>query len=251
VALYLGSHEPSWLWRHPGIPLFVSDRRLKRRRTAFPRAVTTWALDSGGFTELANGGWQTTAADYVARVRRYRDDVGGLDWCAPQDWMCEPGMRDRTGLTVAEHQRRTVDNFGELRAELGALVVPVLQGWEPDDYVAHVAMYDRAGVQLADEPLVGVGSICRRGADGAIGAVLAAIHGAGLHRLHGFGVRGGALVRWGGLLVSADSMAWSYAARREGLPGDRNQYGPARAWWHRQNRAAHLQPTLPLFGDGR
>ncbi len=37
-----------------------------------------------------------------------------LDW-APMDWMCEPAMLARTGLTVEDHQRRTSANFLELR----------------------------------------------------------------------------------------------------------------------------------------
>ena len=38
-----------------------------------------------------------------------------LEWAAPMDWMCEPAMLARTGLTVEDHQRRTVANFLELR----------------------------------------------------------------------------------------------------------------------------------------
>ena len=49
-----------------------------------------------------------------------------------------------------------------------------------------------------------------------IAATLAAL---GL-RLHGFGVKTGGLHLYGHLLLSADSMAWSYAARRApALPG--------------------------------
>ncbi len=34
---------------------------------------------------------------------RYRDEIGCLLWAAPQDWMCEPWITAKTGLTVAEH----------------------------------------------------------------------------------------------------------------------------------------------------
>jgi hypothetical protein len=40
---------------------------------------------------------------------------------------------------------------------------------------------------------------------------------AGLSRLHGFGVKQSGLARYAYLLTSADSMAWSYAARRRGV----------------------------------
>ncbi len=134
---YLGTHQPGWLARRPE-PLFISDRRLRTYRR-LPVAVGTWALDSGGFTELAaHGSWERgpTPAEYVARIRRYAAEVGGLLWAAPQDWMCEPWMTAKTGLTVAEHQRRTIDNFTQLRDLAPDLpIVPVVQGWTVADYL--------------------------------------------------------------------------------------------------------------------
>ena len=38
-----------------------------------------------------------------------------LDFVSPQDWMCEPWMVAKTGLSVEEHQERTVENFVRLR----------------------------------------------------------------------------------------------------------------------------------------
>src|SRR5436190_14414765 len=105
LMFLLGTHEPSWLHSNT-FPLFVSDRRL-RRYQRLPVAAGPWALDSGGFTELATfGSWERgpTPAQYAARVRRYRDEVGRLLWAAPQDWMCEPFITDKTGLSVVEHQ---------------------------------------------------------------------------------------------------------------------------------------------------
>jgi hypothetical protein len=60
---------------------------------------------------------------------------------------------------------------------------------------------------------VGLGSVCRRQASGEIGAIVAELAAAGL-RLHGFGVKQRGLARYADRLVSADSLAWSYAARR-------------------------------------
>jgi hypothetical protein len=96
-------------------PLFVSHRRLALRAT-LPRAATRWALDSGGFTELAiHGRWPTTPGEYVEATRGYAVEIGMLDWAAPMDWMCEPAIVAHTGLTVEDHRRRTVANFLELR----------------------------------------------------------------------------------------------------------------------------------------
>jgi len=129
--------------------------------------------------------------------------------------MCEPKILARTGLSIAEHQRRTVANFCALR-QLAPDVpfIPVVQGWTALDYVRCVALYRQAGVDLAAEQLVGVGSVCRRQASADVEVILRALHGLGLTRLHGFGVKLHGLRRYGQLLASADSLAWSLAARR-------------------------------------
>jgi hypothetical protein len=90
-TFYLGTHEVGWLACGLG-PLFVSHRRLAPR-ARLPKAATRWALDSGGFTELAmHGRWLTTPDEYVEATRRYAAEVGMLDWAAPMDWMCERAM---------------------------------------------------------------------------------------------------------------------------------------------------------------
>lgn len=213
-TFFLGCPEPAWLER-TDVPLFVSHRRLARR-VRYPKARGPWALDSGGFSEIdAYGAWMTTPEQYVSAVRRYRDEIGNLLWAAPQDWMCEPRMLAKTGLTVAEHQRRTVDNFLTLRRLAPDLpFIPVLQGWTLPDYLECVAMYEQAGIDLSAEPIVGVGSVCRRQATAEIGAITGALAALGI-RIHGFGVKTLGLERYAQHLVSADSMAWSKAARHE------------------------------------
>ena len=54
--------------------------------------------------------------------------MGCLAWVAPQDWMCEPFMLQKTGLTVPDHQERTVRNFLDLRQLLGIGRLPPLLG---------------------------------------------------------------------------------------------------------------------------
>jgi hypothetical protein len=219
MVFYLGAHQPQWLWR-AGFPLFVSHRQLARRKHLRP-ALTRWALDSGGFTELSmHGKWITTADAYAAAVARYAEQVGRLDFAAPQDWMCEPFMIERTGLSVREHQERTVASYLELRSIAPALpFIPVLQGWLLADYLACADLYAAEGIDLAALPLTGLGSVCRRQSTGEIAEIAAALARRGM-RLHGFGVKTGGLHLYGHRLASADSMAWSYAARRRPpLPG--------------------------------
>jgi len=98
----------------------------------------------------------------VADVRRFQNEIGGLEWVAPQDWMCEPFVLAKTGGSVAVHQELTVENFLGLREQLNSLVIPVLQGWTLADYHNCWALYEHHGVNLESEPIVGLGSVCRR-----------------------------------------------------------------------------------------
>lgn len=205
---------------------FVSVHRLARRRSAF--AVGPWIMDSGAFTTIAkHGGYPNPVAVYAEQIRRWAGN-GELLAAVAQDFMCEPWMVERTGLTVADHQRLTIERYDELlRCGTGGVyVLPVLQGYAPQDYVCHVRAY---GDRLALGAWVGVGSVCKRNRDaGAIEGVLLAIKRERPDlRLHGFGVKttslGSGLVRE--LLYSADSMAWSFAARWEG----RSAHDPAEA----------------------
>jgi hypothetical protein len=221
MMFYLGTHQTSWLGSEAvGVPLFVSYRRLSARRR-LPVAAAPWALDSGSFTELNEvGRWETTEAEYVTAVRRYADEIGQLAWAAPMDWMCEPFVTARTGLTVEQHQANTVDNYVRLRSMAPDLpFIPVLQGWTMADYLRCVDLYGAAGVDLTAEPLVGIGSVCRRQNTGEVADIMARIAGLGV-ALHGFGVKTVGLTHYGSSLASADSLAWSYRARRSPpLPG--------------------------------
>lgn len=209
---YLGTHEAHWLGLWP-VRLFISRRRLAKRKT-FPRALAPWSLDSGGFTEVGmKGGWTLPARDYAAEVRRYAAEVGRMEWAAIQDWMCEPVVLAKTGKSLREHQRLTIASYLDLRdAAPDVPWIPVLQGWAEDDYLRHVDDYTAAGVDLLTADTVGVGSVCRRQGTVEIARLLGTLSATGL-RLHGFGVKIAGLERASHRLVSADSMAWSSAAR--------------------------------------
>lgn len=223
LRFYLGTHRPPWLWQIHDIPLFISHRVLRDRKSRFPRATTPWALDSGGFTELnLFGGWKTTPEEYVAAVQRYADELGHLEWASPQDWMCEPWVIAKTGLSVAEHQARTVENYltlVDLAPDLP--FIPVLQGWELADYHDHADAYAAAGVDLENQPVVGIGSVCRRQATGQIAGIFDSLQARGLH-MHGFGVKTAGLAMYADTLTSADSLAWSYGARQDARAGIRH-----------------------------
>ena len=126
--------------------------------------------------------------------------------------------------------RLTISRYDELHAELNGLVplMPVLQGYTAHEYLDHLDQY---GDRLAPGAWVGVGSVCKRNTEPMkIFMVLDAIASRRPDlRLHGFGVKTTALEDRGvrQLLHSADSMAWSYNARRN----SRN-----RNCWHEAKR---------------
>lgn len=211
MRFFIGLHQPSDAFRFSSS--FISINRLRRRKSGF--AVGDWIMDSGAFTELSNHGrYRQEVDEYANQICRWRHN-GNLLAAVSQDYMCEPMILAKTGLTVRDHQERTVARYDELlRYETGCYIMPVLQGYASFEYVDHLRMY---GTNLALGQWVGVGSVCKRNSDPLkILRVLSAIkyHRQDL-RLHGFGLKMTALgykpIR--DLLFSADSMAWSYHAR--------------------------------------
>lgn len=221
MKFYLGVHVPGWLFREQfaDVPLFISHNQMRRRKS-MTGAATRWALDSGGFTQLSKNpeGWPKGCEEpYVEAVTKYMG-TGTLDFASQQDWMCEPWLLH--GRSVQEHQERTVANYlrlCELAPDLPWL--PVLQGWEIGDYHRHIDMFASAGIELTRYNRVGIGSVCRRQASDQIGAIVTSVASRGI-RAHGFGVKLRGLEKYGQHLASADSMAWSFGARRQPpLPG--------------------------------
>lgn len=232
LCFYLGVPEGNWLSRTE-VPLCVSYGRLRRIKGTLPRSPKNghWFLDSRGFSELKDHGrWTITPREYFDAVCRYDEEIGNLGWASIQDWMCEPavihggvwnGLRFAgTGLSIEEHQRRTVANFLELSGlwrELDALgdnpFMPVLQGWSIEDYHRCWDMYEEAGVRISEHyPIVCVGSVCRRQDTEEIAAILRSLRERDPDLpAHGFGVKQGGLLR--GAWNSADSQAWSINAR--------------------------------------
>jgi hypothetical protein len=250
MKFYLGTHHPAWLGRLP-VPLFVSRRWLSARKS-LPRSAASWALDSGGFTELSlHGEWRVSETAYAAEVTRFASDIGSMDWAAPQDWMCEPVVLKRTGLTVREHQRRTIVSVLGLRSR-GIPVAPVIQGWVLGDYERHVNDYARAGIDLCAETVVGVGTICRRESTSEAARIIRSLAAMNI-KLHAFGAKVSGLRLYGDRLASADSMAWSFAARARKLrlPGCAHaSCANCERWamlWREQVLAGLTQEPLPLL----
>lgn len=215
----MGIHQPSDA--HWVEAAFISIHRIATRISAF--VVGEWILDSGAFsTILKYGGYPEAPEIYAAQIKRWSRN-GKLLAAVTQDYMCEAHMLAITGLTIEDHQRLTIERYDAIAAcDLGGVyLMPVLQGYDPQDYVRHLQLY---GDRIAHGAWVGVGSVCKRNGDpAAIEAVLLAILGVRPDMLlHGFGIKTTALqsevVR--DALYTADSMAWSLAARKEGRDGN-------------------------------
>lgn len=220
MIFYLGTHIATWLSK-VSFPLFISRRIIYKRKT-FPRALGRWCLDSGGFSELSMyGTWVTPPTQYAQEVRRFRDEIGKMDWAAIQDWMCEPHIIKNTGLSVKIHQERTIQSYltlNELAPDLPW--IPVLQGFVLADYLEHIQMYLSSGIDLFSQKTVGVGSICRRQKTREAETIIHTLYTEGLRTIHAFGYKKVGVRNSFRYLQSADSMAWSFAGRRSPpLPG--------------------------------
>lgn len=212
MRFFVGLHQPSDAKHFDAA--FISVGRLRKRQSDFP--VGDWILDSQAFRTIEmHGGYPHPPEEYATQIRRWKT-CGNLLAAVSQDYMCEPSMLAITGLTVADHQRLTIERYDRLlRCDTGCYIMPVLQGYAPDDYVSHIRQY---GARLAHGAWVGVGSVCKRnGNPRAILDVLIAIKTERPDlRLHGFGLKTIALANGviRRLLHTADSMAWSFSARK-------------------------------------
>jgi len=213
MNFYVGMHMPSKADKVERA--FISVNVLAKRKSGFP--VNEWIMDSGAFTTIAkHGAYPEPVSVYADQIRRWKSN-GTLVAAVAQDYMCEDHMLTKTKMSVRQHQFLTIERYDQLLAEdTGVYILPVLQGYTPSSYVDHIRMY---GDRLKNGMYVGVGSVCKRNASpSSIVQVLKAIKKERPDLLlHGFGIKTTSLM-WADVrdnLYSADSMAWSYAARME------------------------------------
>jgi hypothetical protein len=236
MRFFTGLHQPSDAKHFDAA--FISVNRLRPRKGPFQ--AQDWIMDSGAFTEIStHGHYRRDVAEYASEIKRWSSN-GNLLAAVSQDWMCEPFIVEKTGLSVDAHQRLTVDRYDALmNADHGSVyIMPVLQGYASDDYVRHLDLY---GNRLSFGAWVGVGSVCKRnGKPQDVERVLSSIKDARPDlRLHGFGLKTTALshmpVR--AALHTADSMAWSFHARINKRNG--NDWREAKAWTEKIEARLH------------
>jgi hypothetical protein len=221
VQFYVGMFHPAECW--PFRRVMVSINRIRDRKSGFK--VNDWIMDSGAFTTLdkAPHRYRKEPEQYAEEINRWSSN-GNLVAAVSQDYMCEPFILEKTGMTVEAHQELTINRYLKIRDNASSYVMPVIQGWRPEQYVRHIKMY---GTELKFGTWAGVGSICKRTRVEAIEDVLLAVHSARPDlRLHAFGVKKNALASPTVRRIledgTADSMAWSDAARSDGRGSDAN-----------------------------
>lgn len=202
---------------------FISINRfigVNKRKKDFD--VKTWILDSGAFSQVfKSGDHALTPKEYAIEIDRW-SRCGILARAVSQDYMCEDFILKKLGRTVKQHQDMTIRNFRDLISEMkkiksGTQIMPVLQGYEPEEYADHLKSY---GELIPDYSWVGLGSVCKRNKNPeSISNVIDSVLDVNpTLKLHGFGVKQTSLAyeRIRGRLFSSDSMAWSFAARYGG-----------------------------------
>jgi hypothetical protein len=173
-------------------------------------------VDSGGFSLISRQGGHDPAWEYANHVARTDADLVAL-----QDLPCEDEALDACDRSVDEQVHASTRQQAETKRAMDAMndfdpeLVPVIQGWEPDDYLRSIEDLESAGLDLTGR--VGVGTLCRRNAKDDIRRVIMAIDSVlgDEVELHGFGVKTNVLqyaeVR--NLLTSADSQSYNDRAR--------------------------------------
>lgn len=209
---------------------FISINVIKNRKKFFP--VNDWVLDSGAFTTINKYGFYPhSVQDYAKDIKKWHKN-GNMLAAVAQDYMCEPFVLAKTGKTIKEHQKLTLRRYLSLcNCDVGsAYILPVLQGYSVEDYLEHLKMY---GPFLMENAWIGLGSVCKR--NGKPDAILSILTEIKKRRpdlnIHGFGLKTTSIAvkEIRKLLYSADSMAWSFAARYSGR--DANSPLEARAFY--------------------
>jgi hypothetical protein len=156
MILFTGIHRP---YQASSVAAAcISVQALARHRSAFRCAQ--WLLGSGAAATIKHhGDYPEPPSAYAAEIRRWATN-GGLLAAVAQDYPCHLAMLRITGKSIATHQALTIQRYDALlTCDIGGVwVMPVLQGYAPADYAAHVREY---GKRLRRRAWVAIGSTSR------------------------------------------------------------------------------------------
>jgi len=179
-------------------------------------------VDSGGFpSSFLYNGYNRTDLEYLHFVRKTKANLFAL-----RDYPCEPQILQKYNVTAKDQIHRTLEHHIKLlelseRLEVKAKPIPVIQGWELEDYYYCIDLFREHGL-ITD--YMAIGSLCRRNATKQIQQIIIKVRQElpAWVKLHAFGVKLSALkniVVWRAL-HSCDSSAWDFWARFEKRPLD-------------------------------
>jgi len=142
------------------------------------------------------------------------------------DYPCEPHILPE--MPVIQRIMETIKNTEKLQSLGIPGLLPVIQGWSVDDYKLCVDLMRRSGVV---KPYMAIGSICRRGSQRNIVAIVSELSKVLPDtRLHAFGAKINSLSYNNGELLnylySLDTAAWQFKMNVKGLqrPKSCNDY---------------------------
>ena len=160
MELYYGLTSFSQLKRLPrDMNILVSARMLIKMSIStvaykYISEFRSVMLDSGAFgCAFWDGGYTYNTDDYLRIVEKVMPEY----WVT-MDVPCEPNIMPH--LSVLERIKKTVENTEILSTAPFSGFLPVIQGWEVEEYLHCIDLLEGAG-QI--KPIMGIGSICRRG----------------------------------------------------------------------------------------
>lgn len=188
---------------------FWDNKNQEWRKGKFKKLFGLRWLDCGGFTMLNQYG------DYPFSIINYANLIARLrpHYYATMDYPCEPEISRQIGLlTNKERIRKTVNNAIELsdfENQLSGQLVPVIQGYELNEYLHCLDLYNQAGLI---RNYMAVGSMCRRISKNQLAKLIPGIYHAaqklGCVKLHFFGLKlSSNLSPYQNLIWSRDSAA--------------------------------------------
>lgn len=183
-----------------------------------PRCAKVLFVDSGGFSSsfICNG-YNKSDREYLYFVKKTK-----AKYFALRDYPCEPQILRKYNVTVKDQILRTLDNHIKLLDLLEdyllkAKPVPVLQGWEVEDYLFCIDLFREHGLVGNGFDYIAIGSLCRKNTTTQIKKIILTIRKElkDSIKLHCFGTKISVLndlAVWKAV-YSVDSMAWDFNAR--------------------------------------
>ena len=182
-----------------------------------PKSAKLLFVDCGGFYNSLAGNYKTSDTEYLEYVKSVNADFFAL-----RDYTCEKEVCKRLKTTTKEQIKKTFEHHLRMLEYLDdflldcngkkAIAVPVLQGYELEDYLYCLDLYREAGLINS---YMAIGTLCRRNATREITKIVGKLREElpDWVMIHAFGVKIPTLKRIWNLCDSIDTGAWDFVSR--------------------------------------